>query len=61
MHETVIGLLINKVEFGLDIHAKGSCKNKLAILSADAPRLTALRKLRMSDILAFSRLARRVP
>jgi insertion element IS1 protein InsB len=22
MHDTVIGLLINKVEFGLDIHAK---------------------------------------
>ncbi|QTR50895.1 hypothetical protein J8380_04820 [Candidatus Thiothrix anitrata] len=22
MHDTVIGLLINKVEFGIDIHAK---------------------------------------
>jgi len=29
MHDTVVGLLINKVEFGLDIYAKGSYKNNL--------------------------------
>ena len=39
---------------------KGSYKNNLTILSANASRLTALRKLR-PDILAFSRLARRAP